>query len=48
MCWSQRRKQLRQLREVERPAPPEVEHLHGGSLTLVVPAQGLATVEVGR
>jgi len=32
--------QLRQLREVERPAPPEVEHLHGGSLTVVVPAQG--------
>ena len=40
--------QLRQLREVERAAQPQVEHLHGGSLTLVVPAQGLAVVEVGR
>jgi hypothetical protein len=33
---------------VERPAPPEVEHLHGGSFTLEVPAQGLAVVEVKR
>ena len=40
--------QLRQLREVERPVPPEKEHLHGGSFTLVVPAQGLAVVELGR
>ncbi len=40
--------QLRQLREVERPVNREVEHLHGGSFTLVVPAQGLAVVEVGR
>jgi hypothetical protein len=34
--------QLRQLREVERSAPPQVERLKGGSFTLVVPAQGLA------
>ena len=40
--------QLRQLREVERPVPPEKEHLRGGSFTLVVPAQGLAVVELGR
>ncbi len=40
--------QLRQLREVEQPAPPHVEHLHGGSFTLEVPAQGLAVVELGR
>jgi xylan 1,4-beta-xylosidase len=40
--------QLRQLREVERPEPPRVEHLHGGSFTLEVPVQGLAVVEVGR
>jgi xylan 1,4-beta-xylosidase len=40
--------QLRQLREVERPAPPQVEHLHGGSFTLEVPAQGLAVIELGR
>jgi xylan 1,4-beta-xylosidase len=40
--------QLRQLREVERPAPPQIEHLHGGSFTLVVPEQGLAVVEVRR
>jgi len=40
--------QLRQLRDVERPAPPQIEHLHGGSFTLVVPAQGLAVVEVRR
>jgi xylan 1,4-beta-xylosidase len=40
--------QLRQLREVENPIPPEKEHLRGGSFTLVVPAQGLAVVELGR
>ena len=40
--------QLRQLREVEHPEPPQVEHLHGGSFTLEVPAQGLAVVELGR
>jgi xylan 1,4-beta-xylosidase len=40
--------QLRQLREVERPAPPEMERLHSGSITLNVPAQGLAVVEVRR
>jgi xylan 1,4-beta-xylosidase len=40
--------QLRQLREVARPESPQVEHLHGGSFTLEVPAQGLAVVEVGR
>jgi xylan 1,4-beta-xylosidase len=40
--------QLRQLREVERPDQPEKSHLHAGSLTLVVPSQGLAVVEVGR
>jgi xylan 1,4-beta-xylosidase len=40
--------QLRQLREVERPEAPQVEHLHGGSFTLEVPAQGLAVVEVAR
>jgi xylan 1,4-beta-xylosidase len=40
--------QLRQLREVERAGQPQREHLRGGSLTLVVPAQGLAVVEVGR
>jgi xylan 1,4-beta-xylosidase len=40
--------QMKQLREVVRPAPPQVEHLHGGSFTLEVPAQGLAVVEIGR
>ena len=40
--------QLRQLREVEQAAAPQVEHLHGGSFTLEVPAQGLAVVELGR
>jgi xylan 1,4-beta-xylosidase len=40
--------QLRQLREVERAEAPQVEHLHGGSFTLEVPAQGLAVVEVKR
>jgi xylan 1,4-beta-xylosidase len=40
--------QLRQLREVEQPGSPQVEHLHGGSFTLEVPAQGLAVIEVGR
>jgi xylan 1,4-beta-xylosidase len=40
--------QLRQLREVEQAAAPQVEHLRGGSFTLVVPAQGLAVVETGR
>ena len=40
--------QLRQLREVERAAPPQVEHLHGGSFTLEVPAQGLAVIQLGR
>jgi hypothetical protein len=39
--------QLKQLREVERPETPEVLHLQDGSFTLVVPAQGLAVVEVG-
>jgi hypothetical protein len=42
------KEQLRQLREVERVAPPQVEHLHGGSFTLVIPAQELAVVELGR
>jgi xylan 1,4-beta-xylosidase len=40
--------QMKQLREVEQLAPPQVEHLHGGSFTLMVPAQGLAVVEIGR
>jgi xylan 1,4-beta-xylosidase len=40
--------QLRQLREVEHPDQPEKSHLHAGSITLVVPVQGLAVVEVGR
>jgi xylan 1,4-beta-xylosidase len=40
--------QLRQLRDVEQPAPPQIEHLHGSSFTLRVPAQGLAVVEVRR
>jgi len=40
--------QLRQLREVERPEQPEKSHLHAGSITLAVPVQGLAVVEVGR
>ncbi len=39
--------QLKQLREVERPETPEVQHLHDGSFTLEIPAQGLAVVEVG-
>lgn len=42
------REQLRQLRDVEQPAPSQLEHLHSGSLTLTIPAQGLAVVEVGR
>jgi hypothetical protein len=33
---------------VERAEAPQAEHLHGGSLTLEVPAQGLAVVEVKR
>jgi xylan 1,4-beta-xylosidase len=41
-------KQLQQLREVAMPAAPQVEHLRSGSLTLVVPAQGLAVVQIGR
>jgi xylan 1,4-beta-xylosidase len=40
--------QLRQLREVEQPAAPQVEHLHGGSFTLEIPPQGLAVVQIGR
>jgi xylan 1,4-beta-xylosidase len=40
--------QLRQLRDVEQPEASQMEHLHGGSFTLDVPAQGLAVVEVKR
>jgi xylan 1,4-beta-xylosidase len=40
--------QLQQLRDVEKPDAPQVEHLHGGSLTLTVPAQGLAVMEIGH
>ncbi|HTZ57767.1 MAG TPA: hypothetical protein VMB49_06720 [Acidobacteriaceae bacterium] len=40
--------QLTQLRDVEKPEAPQVEHLHGGSLTLTVPEQGLAVVEIRR
>jgi len=40
--------QLQQLRDVEKPEAPQVEHLHGGSLTLTVPAQGLAVIDIGH
>ena len=40
--------QLRQLRMVTQPEPPEKSHLHDGSMTLTIPAEGLAVVEIGR
>ena len=40
--------QLRELRDVEEPRVPQVEHLRDGSYPLVVPGQGLAVVEVKR
>jgi xylan 1,4-beta-xylosidase len=40
--------QQQQLRDVSKPEAPQVEHLHGGALTLTVPAQGLAVLEIGR
>ena len=40
--------QVKQLRQVEQPATLEVEHMHGGSFTLAIPAQGLAVVEIGK
>jgi xylan 1,4-beta-xylosidase len=42
------KQQLQQLRDVEKPEAPHVEHLHGGSLTVTVPAQGLAVMEIGH
>ena len=42
------KEQVQQVREVEQPGAPEVEHLKGGSFTLTVPSQGLAVVEIGR
>jgi xylan 1,4-beta-xylosidase len=42
------KQQLQQLRDVEKPEAPKVEHLHGGRLTVTVPAQGLAVMEIGH
>lgn len=42
------REQLTQLRAVTAPEKPEREGLHGGVLTLDIPPQGLAVVEIGR
>jgi xylan 1,4-beta-xylosidase len=42
------KEQLQQLRDVEKPGSPQMEHLHGGTFTLTVPVQGLAVVTIGR
>ncbi len=42
------REQLAQLRAVTAPEQPDRVRLHGGVLTLDIPPQGLAVVEIGR